>query len=498
VVTSVNTNINAMAAIDSLDQINNQMTMTQSAIGSGLSVNAAADNPAVFSIAPSLLSSIDAISAINANLNTANATIQAQIQGVTSISHSLDTLLQTVTQGQGQTGAALAATNASITVGLGAIDAYANASTINGINLLASASTVSVVSNVDGTTINITTTTASTADGLGLGGLQINPGGTTLTASGPSPFPGGSVSYTNAQGDQTIFQFVPWNSTQSTTTTSAGVVGTDGKTYNSVTTVPVVIGATSSDTMGSRLSATQLNDDTMGSLLSAMQANGVAASMSSSGQITVSGGGVTAADTAAAAAAGVTTGIVSDATTTNSVAALTTASTTTVTETIGDSGANLSVTGSSPVGLDVEARWNGNSLTVAVAAGDVTAVITAETPGSGAGANSAASAAFAGGSLTATPTAGNAASAIVAVNNAIARNRATLSYLGAASTQLQDLADYTTQLSDSVTTGLGNMVDPNLSAESAQLSSLQTKQSLALQSLTLANQSPNSLLQLFR
>jgi flagellin len=103
-----------------------------------------------------------------------------------------------------------------------------------------------------------------------------------------------------------------------------------------------------------------------------------------------------------------------------------------------------------------------------------------------------------GGTLTAAPTAGNTASAIAAVNTAIAQNRATLSHLGAASTQLQGLADFTTQLSDSLTTGLGAMVDPNLSAESAQLSSRQTKQSLAIQSLTLANQSPSTLLQLFR
>jgi flagellin len=98
---------------------------------------------------------------------------------------------------------------------------------------------------------------------------------------------------------------------------------------------------------------------------------------------------------------------------------------------------------------------------------------------------------------TATATSSNTVS-INMVNNAIATIGATLSKLGSATIQLQGLEDYTTQLSDSVTTGLGAMVDANLSAESAQLSSLQTKQSLAIQSLTLANQGPSSLLQLFR
>src|ERR1700742_3016264 len=103
-VTSVNTNVNAMAAIQSLDQISNQMTTTQSAIESGLSVNSAASNPAVFTIAQGLRGNVDALSAVSSNLTTATATVQAQMQGATSISDALNTLLQTVTQGQGETG----------------------------------------------------------------------------------------------------------------------------------------------------------------------------------------------------------------------------------------------------------------------------------------------------------------------------------------------------------------------------------------------------------
>lgn len=53
-VTSVNTNINALAAIQSLDAISNQMASTQSAIESGLKINTASDNPAVFTIAQGL------------------------------------------------------------------------------------------------------------------------------------------------------------------------------------------------------------------------------------------------------------------------------------------------------------------------------------------------------------------------------------------------------------------------------------------------------------
>jgi flagellin len=99
--------------------------------------------------------------------------------------------------------------------------------------------------------------------------------------------------------------------------------------------------------------------------------------------------------------------------------------------------------------------------------------------------------------LTST-TANSGAATIALVNAAITKIGQTLSTLGSATTQLQGLSDFTNQLSTSVTTSLGSLVDANLSEESAMLSSLQTKQSLAIQSLSLANQGPGALMQLFR
>jgi flagellin len=158
VVTSVNTNVNAMAAIQSLNDISKQMSETQSAIQSGLKVGAASDNPAVFTIAQGLRGNVQALQAVSDSLATGTATVQAQTQGATSISNALNTLLQTVTQAQGQTGAALAASNLTITNALSNIDAYAKASTINGVNLLdgTTGNTLNVLSNVTGATTSVT------------------------------------------------------------------------------------------------------------------------------------------------------------------------------------------------------------------------------------------------------------------------------------------------------------------------------------------------------
>lgn len=51
---------------------------------------------------------------------------------------------------------------------------------------------------------------------------------------------------------------------------------------------------------------------------------------------------------------------------------------------------------------------------------------------------------------------------------------------------------------DAINSGLGALVDADLSKEAANLQALQTRQQLGTQALSLANQAPNSLLSLFR
>ena len=54
------------------------------------------------------------------------------------------------------------------------------------------------------------------------------------------------------------------------------------------------------------------------------------------------------------------------------------------------------------------------------------------------------------------------------------------------------------KLSDTLTAGIGNLVDANMAQESAKLQSLQVKQQLGVQALSIANQAPQIILSLFR
>lgn len=59
-------------------------------------------------------------------------------------------------------------------------------------------------------------------------------------------------------------------------------------------------------------------------------------------------------------------------------------------------------------------------------------------------------------------------------------------------------ADFVSNLTDSLKSGIGAMVDADMEAASARLQALQVQQQLGVQSLSIANQAPQTLLSLFR
>ena len=87
---------------------------------------------------------------------------------------------------------------------------------------------------------------------------------------------------------------------------------------------------------------------------------------------------------------------------------------------------------------------------------------------------------------------------VSAVQSAVISANTIAANLGAATQQITGIQNFTTSLSSALTAGVGALTDADLAAESAQLTSLQTKQQLATQSLSIANKQPQSLLTLFQ
>ena len=103
--------------------------------------------------------------------------------------------------------------------------------------------------------------------------------------------------------------------------------------------------------------------------------------------------------------------------------------------------------------------------------------------------------------LSATPTFANASAAktmIATIDKAIGTATNKLAALGTASIGLDTHLTFIGKLQDSLEAGVGNLVDADLAKESAKLQSLQTKQQLGVQALSIANSSSSSILSLFR
>jgi flagellin len=95
----------------------------------------------------------------------------------------------------------------------------------------------------------------------------------------------------------------------------------------------------------------------------------------------------------------------------------------------------------------------------------------------------------------------SAASATTAANaleQAITDLNVGLASLGSQATALDAQQDFLAKLSDEIENGIGNLVDADLAKESAKLQSLQIKQQLGAQALSIANQAPQVILSLFR
>jgi flagellin len=92
----------------------------------------------------------------------------------------------------------------------------------------------------------------------------------------------------------------------------------------------------------------------------------------------------------------------------------------------------------------------------------------------------------------------SAASAMVnTIETSLTNVDSALATLGSGSAKFSIQATFVQDLSDTLTTGIGNLVDANMAVESAQLTALQTKQQLGVQALSIANQAPQIALSLF-
>ena len=91
-----------------------------------------------------------------------------------------------------------------------------------------------------------------------------------------------------------------------------------------------------------------------------------------------------------------------------------------------------------------------------------------------------------------------ATGALAAIDGLIDQSVSAAAAFGSAEGRVETQSSFISKLTDSLKSGIGALVDANMEEASARLQALQVQQQLAVQSLSIANQAPQSILSLFR
>jgi flagellin len=96
-----------------------------------------------------------------------------------------------------------------------------------------------------------------------------------------------------------------------------------------------------------------------------------------------------------------------------------------------------------------------------------------------------------------TATAGDIANMLTDVTTAISSLTTASSILGSTTTNLTTQQNYVSNLSDSLTTGVGSLVDADMNEAATKLAALQAQQQLGIQALSISNSNTQLILKLF-
>ncbi|WP_282078176.1 flagellin [Epibacterium ulvae] len=92
----------------------------------------------------------------------------------------------------------------------------------------------------------------------------------------------------------------------------------------------------------------------------------------------------------------------------------------------------------------------------------------------------------------------DAQTALSNIDNLIEAATGAAAAFGSVQGRIESQSEFVSNLSDSLTSGIGTLVDADMEKASARLKALQTQQQLGAQALSIANSAPQSLLSLFR
>jgi len=523
---SILTNNSAMVALQTLRGINSNLETVQSEISTGKKVATAKDNAAIWAISTVMSTDVDSFNQITDSLNKGSSTVgvaRAASEQVTELLQDMKNLIVSAQEDLNADDRAKIQTD--IDAKRTAISNIVNAAQFNGQNLLQGTESISILASLDRGSDGSVTATSITVNRQD---LQTN---AAVDAADKAASDAGYVSTADSATDSTVdlssgdagFLSTAQSGTindgnDADITVDAGTVNAgDEFTINvggSAYTYTASEGDTSNDVAAGL--KTLIDAGAIANLTVTVTPGADPSSDDATINLAASGGNVTFDETALAAET--TESVISDGDTVDvTLAGGTISEGDTFTINVGDADYTYTAADgdtNNDVAAGLKALIDAGGVTDLVVtvtdAADPTsdaATISLEADGSDVNVNLAGlasqNAAVAAGGLGAiadlsVATSADATTALNTIEDLLdtAINAATA--FGSAQTQIEGQGEFVQTLIDSMTSGIGAMVDADIEAASAKLQALQVQQQLGVQALSIANSNPQTLLSLFR
>ena len=550
---SLLTNVAAMTALQTLNKTQKNLNETQSRISTGLKVGTAKDNAATWAITTTMKSDVTGFKAITENLSLTSSTVATARGATEQVTKLIDQIKGKVTSAE-NSAVDKGKVQSDIDALVGQINSIVSGSQFNGVNLINSTGTYRALASLDRTATGVNPNYIDIENhdlriaggGLAmLDNISVLDRGTTLLGAKASAT--GVIAGTNATSDMEATKQVMFSSTGGYTANDVTFTYVDKAGANQTITVTSVGGA-NTDVVNALNSSSEFKANFYAEAgLTGNDIRIMAKDRDTGSKVTITslgGPGVTAGlQTAAASSTGTAMSFQDGAPIKDGevieVAYNVNGSNFTVKLQSADavSGTLLGVDdkGNKILALDSQlvSAWN---VTGTQIADEVRAALTGAYFGGTselqtAGVNhfavgGAATAAGANGAAVDGQTIGlsangsanlfmstvdgtdavhaftlpvnDYAAVLDKVESALTTATAAAAAFGSAQSRLDTQKEFMTALTDAMNTGIGDLVDADMTEESARLQALQVQSQLGVQALSIANQSPQSILSLFK
>lgn len=445
---SILTNNGAMVALQTLKSVNMSLAKTQDMISTGRKVASAKDNSAIFAISKVMESDVKGFKAITDSLSLGQSTVAVARNASETITDLLTDMKAKIVAAQ-EENVDRTAIQSDIDALEAQIGSVVSAAQFNGLNLIDGSSTdvMNILASLD-------------RDGNGnVTSRQIAVDRQNLSVSTPVSAQGfGTADLANAAAASALIQG-----------TAANTVA-DDTAYNP--------GTNDTETIANNANATF----TIGEVAYGNSYQIVLDDVT----VNVAGGGTTSGQRTFEYVASATDGTEDVARNlVNQINAFFGAAT--------NSSLSYSVTQGTGANSNQFTITNGSATTTNTTIGIYARAQTGGTPGSSASSGGLGAVQ----NIDVTTDAG-ATGALAAIDGLIDQSVSAAAAFGSAEGRVETQSSFISKLTDSLKSGIGALVDANMEEASARLQALQVQQQLAVQSLSIANQAPQSILSLFR